>query len=593
MNDDTIWTTIDYAGLINEIEQLQQEYKRISFNNLLKSSNSQIFLAISDILHSKLPWQLFFHIEQKSIIIPQCKCGNELGWHPDLRSYRLYCSKSCSAIFNVSKRKLTNMAAFGKEWHSQTDEWKDKVSETSLSKFGVNHYSKTDDWRDRSRDTNIKRYGVERPAQCDSILTKMKNTNLERYGANFAVENKDILAKIKNTNIERYGVKTPFENSEVQDKVKQSSIEKYGGISPLKNKKIKFKAVQTTRARYYSEDTLSKLEDSEWLRIANESGKSIGEIAKEIGVSSSNLCKIYHKQSVSILRHPASELERRIASFYTNIPLLKNDRSIIPPKELDIVFPNNNLAIEINGCYYHSEKFGKSKEYHLQKTTQCNSIGIELLQFWDTEINNQLPKVLNFINSKLGICDRLYARKTKLRLISNVEKRDFINDNHLQNDVGSSINLGLFDINDNLVMAATFGKPRFTKADNTTELLRLCSLSGITVVGGASKLIKYFVNQYMVDGDILLSYCNRRYSAGKVYEKTGFTLSSISPPGFFYIDSAGKYAGSRYQWQKHLLKDKLENYDPSITAFQNMKNNGFEKVWDCGQLVYTLKKLVL
>ena len=346
----------------------------------------------------------------------------------------------------------------------------------------------------------------------------------------------------------------------------------------------------TSRTTYYNTETFRKIEDPIWLHLANKEGKSVGEIANDIGVSSSNLCKIFHKHNLRIIKHQVSALERKLVAGF-KIPLLTNDRLLISPRELDIVFPEHNLAIEVNGSYFHSEKFGRNSDYHLQKTTQCNDLGIELLQFWDTEINKQFPKVVNFINSKLGLCERLYARKTKIRYITSSEKKNFINSNHLQNDVGSSINLGLFS-GDALVMVATFGKPRFTKSDNTFELLRLCSLSGFVVTGGASKLIKYFVKQHMIAGDVLLSYCNRRYSSGNVYEKIGFTLSSISPPSFFYITASGKYAGSRYQWQKHLLKDKLKNFDPSVSAFKNMKNNGFEKVWDCGQLVYTFEKVV-
>lgn len=123
-------------------------------------------------------------------------------------------------------------------------------------------------------------------------------------------------------------------------------------------------------------------------------------------------------------------------------------------------------------------------------------------------------------------------------------------------------------------MVATFGKPRFAKNPNIVyELLRLCSAKGTQVVGGASKLLAYFKQHYMTQGNVLVSYCNRRYSVGKVYHSLGFTLSHVAPPSFFYINSAGNYAGTRYQWQQHLMADKLANFDSNITADQNMLNN--------------------
>ena len=94
----------------------------------------------------------------------------------------------------------------------------------------------------------------------------------------------------------------------------------------------------------------------------------------------------------------------------------------------------------------------------------------------------------------------------------------------------------------------------------------------------------------MNTGDVLLSYCDRRYSTGNVYLNAGLTLSHISDPGFFYITGGGAYAGTRYQWQKHLLKDKLPIFDETLTADANMSMNNYFKVWDCGQFVFHLTK---
>jgi len=48
--------------------------------------------------------------------------------------------------------------------------------------------------------------------------------------------------------------------------------------------------------------------------------------------------------------------------------------------------------------------------------------------------------------------------------------------------------------------------------------------------------------------------------------------------------------GSRQQWQKHLLKGKLKIYDEQMSANMNTKVNGYYRLWDCGQYVYTLTK---
>ena len=49
-------------------------------------------------------------------------------------------------------------------------------------------------------------------------------------------------------------------------------------------------------------------------------------------------------------------------------------------------------------------------------------------------------------------------------------------------------------------------------------------------------------------------------------------------------------AGTRYQFQKHTLQTKLENFNKDLTETENMKLNGYFRAWDCGQLVFTFTK---
>ena len=103
------------------------------------------------------------------------------------------------------------------------------------------------------------------------------------------------------------------------------------------------------------------------------------------------------------------------------------------------------------------------------------------------KIINQIRNILNKNENKI------YARKCEVRQISTKDKNIFLNENHLQSQDRSTIKLGLFYEND-LVSIMTFVKPRFTNKYNW-ELSRFCSKANYNVVGGASKLFKYFVNK--------------------------------------------------------------------------------------------------
>jgi hypothetical protein len=149
----------------------------------------------------------------------------------------------------------------------------------------------------------------------------------------------------------------------------------------------------------------------------------------------------------------------------------------------------------------------------------------------------------------------------------------------LQGAIKCSINLGLF-YNEELVAAIGLGKPRMRNI--SWEIYRYCNKKYITVVGGFSKLLSSFQKQY--NGQIL-SYANRRWSTGNLYEKTNFSFIGNSLPGYYYFNSS-KILLSRWNFQKHKLKDILEDFNPELSERMNMYNNGYRRIWDCGNKIY-------
>ena len=82
-------------------------------------------------------------------------------------------------------------------------------------------------------------------------------------------------------------------------------------------------------------------------------------------------------------------------------------------------------------------------------------------------------------------------------------------------------------------MVMTFCKARFTK-NHKWELSRLCSKASTNVIGGPSKLFKYFVNNYMKIGEKVVTYNDIGKSKGTVYSLLGFSLLKISKPSYVW-----------------------------------------------------------
>lgn len=271
-----------------------------------------------------------------------------------------------------------------------------------------------------------------------------------------------------------------------------------------------------------------------------------------------------------------------------NVNCIFNDRQLIKPKELDIL--TETFAIEYDSLMFHSS--GKSNwgaldneshANHISKLISVESKGIQLFRIFSNEWHSKQNIWKSVILSKLNLTNRIYARKTVVRQVSSNEAVLFENDNHLQGSGISSIRLGL-EYNGQLVSLMTFGKSRFNK-NYEYELIRFCSLINTTVVGGASKLLKYFENTYKPKS--LISYANRRWSQGNLYEKLGFEKIRETKPNYFYFKGGdNSVLESRNKYQKHKLSGLLEHFDSSLSETENMFNNGYRKIYDCGNLVF-------
>lgn len=411
---------------------------------------------------------------------------------------------------------------------------------------------------------NIFKYGFKNPMQVLEFRQKAIQTNLERYGETNPSKNSEVINKIINTNIERYGA-----HSKTQAKIEKE-------IRELFNRK-------------------EFLED---LHINQQ--MTMLKISKEYGVGDLYVAKQLRSLGIPIKNYK-SEGEREITSFLENsglsIPIeYRNTRNILPSgKELDIFIPSKKTAIEFNGLYYHSEKAlekrepRSSKTYHLNKTKEAEKLGIHLIHIYEDDwvlkreiVKNRLKQVLNLESDYT-----YYARKCTIKELSSSEASEFLNTYHLYGKVASQIKLGLI-YNDEIVACMTFGGLRKNivgreKKENEYELLRFCSKGN--VVGGASKLFKYFLKIYKPKK--VISYADRHWTTTikeNVYDKLGFKKVSDGKPNYWYI--IGQHREHRYNWRKQVLFKKLKKFDPNKTEYLNMLDNNYDRIWGCGSLKY-------
>lgn len=349
-------------------------------------------------------------------------------------------------------------------------------------------------------------------------------------------------------------------------------------------------------ARRRNSITATILSDKEQLQSLYIKGLTCEEIANQLSTTKSTVSrwlKIHqiqtrdsnsYERKVKRISKEENTLYEYILSIY-NGEVKQSNRSILKGKELDIYIPDKKIAIEYNGLYSHyyrpderNESLIKGSSYHLNKTIECKKQGIQLLQFYSDEWNYKQDIVKSIISSKLRLNKSVYARQCNKIIVDVNIKNKFLNDNHIQGEDKSRIKLGL-EYNGELICLMTFCKSRFNR-NYEWELSRFCTKKGYNVVGGFSRLLKWFKDSYT--GSIV-SYADRRYSQGDVYLKNGFNVIKVNKPSYYYVDNNCLKRFNRMKFQKKLIGA----YD--CTEYEKARELGYNKIYDCGTICFGMQ----
>jgi hypothetical protein len=517
---------------------------------------------------------------------PKCKFGNKLQFNTFLKGYRKGCilGNKCRCIDDhrrenqnktliekygtsdwselthiVSKRKNTMMERYGVESAAQSPVIKEKQLE-SLKNRSIQDQINSNNKRIQ---TSLEKYGVEHHMKLGSQREKLYKTNLDRYGSKTPLGNKDILNKSKIT----YAKHNPLD---IDNKRKLTMMDRYG--------------VKATTQMHFTDLAKSILLDKESF-ISFVSGKSRGQVIDELNITENGLYKFNLKYDAFHLYIPpkVSRFELEVQTYLNSLEIEyeMNNRQIIKPVELDFYIPKLNMAIECCGLYWHSElSTNRGKNYHCSKYQKCKELGIKLITIFEDEWLQKNDKVKSRLRNLMKLNTKsIFARKTEFKVINSKLADEFTENYHLQGKMKSNINLGLYFDNE-LVSCMTFSKPRFNK-NYDYELIRFCSK--YNVVGAASKLFSNFIKLYQPNK--IVSYSDNRWGTGSVYEKLGFKYLSEAV-GYFYTDYKNRY--NRIHYQKYKLVKA--GYDPALSEWEIMKEQGYDRIWDCGQSTWTWDK---
>jgi transposase-like protein len=329
--------------------------------------------------------------------------------------------------------------------------------------------------------------------------------------------------------------------------------------------------------------------DKETIELAYDRTQPLYVLSETLNISKSHLLKLMSYYNIERTYLPPKyrskaeiELFEWCINTFSEQEFQHTNRSLISPFEIDIVNHTKKIAIEFCGLYWHSEfSSGKPKDYHQNKMIRCNEAGFRLITVFESD---DMKKVKALLSKLFGITTKVFARKCKVIELTSSVARKFHTQHHLSGAIGASHHYGLIYDNE-LVLVGSFGKNRFGSG---YECARMTCHSNISVVGGISKLIHHFIK--IVQPDELITFVDLRFGSGNSYIQSGFKLISTTLPNYFYWKKGTTTLYSRVKFQKHKLNDLLEHFDETKSEFDNMINNGYDRIWDCGNAKFASYK---
>lgn len=554
----------------------------------------------------KLYW--YYHGLNSDPICPICH-KNTCKYRNFVLGYFDTCSNKCSGTRAdiIEQRKQTCLKKYGGVAPACSAKVKEKFKQTCLDKYGTTSPLNNSEIRNKGMKTFQEKWGGIGMSS-DQIKQKIEQTKTKRYGSpiynnikktqqtislRYGVENisqlSDIKDKKQQTCLEHYGVRWPGQSDEVKDKIKQTNIERYG-----------VECVSQMHLFKNHPDIIS-FRGSMWkCKCPHPQCNKCEEKWYEIHSSK------YHDRKrdgtelctrIQPIGDCSSTIERLVREYVLSLGVEcseKEDRQILKGKGLDIYIPNCNLAIEVNGSYWHSDIY-KDRYFHIDKYINCKQQNIQLLQIWGDWIKLKPEIVQSLISAKLGIFEhRTGASKCKIQSVDKKTAQEFLEQNHIQGRCGCQINYGLY-YKGVLVSLMTFGKRRpgmggKTATEGQYELLRFCNLKGWQVVHGAERMLHHFIQDYQPKE--IISFSSNDISNGDLYKKLGFETDGKIESSYWYIEPHTEQRYHRFSFNKYQIVSKglAPDPDPSKwTEREVMDFIGYYRIYDSGTTKWTLK----
>lgn len=348
-------------------------------------------------------------IENNKCFISDCEKATK--YRGMIRGYNKYCSSKCATSdpdFQTRKKST--------------------LINTLQTRYNVTNIFCLEETKKKSKKTWVENLGYDNPNKSKLIRDKIDITNEKIYGYRSILSSPIIRKRIEDTNLVEYGSKIYITSDEFKNTRDNKIINKYDRF--INNESY-------TLISYNSEESLFKIKH----KCCSEFTINTEQLSYRSSISESNICTVCNPIGSGISLKE-TELYLYICSIYNGI-IIRNDRTVLNGKELDIYLPELRLGIEFNGNYWHSTKFF-SFDYHQNKSLQGLESNIDIIHIFESDMDdiyksNLWKKILYKRINNSYIDHVLYHKR-----LDYSESVNFLYMNHIYYDSSFNESIGLY-----------------------------------------------------------------------------------------------------------------------------------------------------
>lgn len=297
------------------------------------------------------------------------------------------------------------------------------------------------------------------------------------------------------------------------------------------------------------------------------------------------------KNKLKTMKQESWSVKAELLQFLQNHDIEYKEDIELSNMHFDVYLEHYNVAITLLSVNSDSEQDYINKGYALydvkrlqhKKALKCKECNLRHVFIWDYMWDNDRQQSI-LKSLLLNCCHKsttVYARNTYIKVCRAYDVREFFYQNNLGGYRVAKDAICLFDKKTHeLLMSYALGHAYYGKGSYDLEVTRGACKQGYNIIGGASKLWKYIVEQYAPDKSIVYYVDLNQYN-GNSLEKLREQFPKM------------QYVKAKYSFKNWFVEEQvMRNRNPmQHRQLVGLTQEGLVKTcWDAGSLVYVYDK---